>query len=241
MNMNGGPSRFLFIGVIALSLIALAFQSNAAERPASPGPPPPDPQAVERWDASYRDGRRPAWDTGRPSTELKRLFEQKVLGPGRALELGCGTGVNSVYLASQGCDVTAIDLAPTALQAAKERAREAGVQVRWIQADVLAPPPLETFDLIFDRGCYHGVRRQSAAGYVETVKKLCRSGGHVLIIAGNANEPGPAYGPPRVDETDLVKDFAGAFDFERLQEIRFDTADPARPGAWAWSVLLRRK
>jgi len=229
---------------LALTLLALAPALSAADRPATTpagASPPPDPQLVERWDASYRDGRRPGWDTGRPSTELKRLFEQKLLRPGRVLELGCGTGVNAVYLASQGCDVTAIDLAPTALQTAKERAREAGVQVRWVQADVLAPPPLEPFDLIFDRGCYHGVRRQNAAGYVETVKRLCRPGGRVLILAGNSNEPGPAYGPPRVDETELVSDFSAAFDFERLQEIRFDTADHNRPGAWAWSVLLRRK
>lgn len=72
--------------------------------------------------------------------------------------------MNAVYLAGQGFDVTAIDLAPTALEAGRERAREAGVTVKWIQADVLNPPALAPFDLIFDRGCYHGVRRQSPSG-----------------------------------------------------------------------------
>ena len=44
------------------------------------------------------------------------------------------------------------------------------MKVRWLLADVLAPPAdLETFDFIFDRGCYHGVRRNNAQGYVKTV------------------------------------------------------------------------
>jgi len=203
--------------------------------------PAPDPERVERWDARYRGDARPSWDTGRPSTELQRMVEQGILQPGRVVELGCGTGVNAVYLASQGFDVTAIDLSPTALETARKRAEEAGVTVNWIQADVLNPPALGSFDLIFDRGCYHGVRRIDAAGYVRTVKSFIRPGGNVLIIAGNANQPEPHSGPPRVTETELVSDFAEAFDFVHLREIRFDTANPDVPGAWAWSMLLRRK
>lgn len=200
-----------------------------------------DPDLVEQWDARYRNALRPAWDTGRPSSNLKRLLAEKNLQPCRVLELGCGTGVNAVYLAERGFEVTAIDIAPTALKLAKQRASYAGVEVQWIQADVLAPPPLELFDLIFDRGCYHGVRRQGPSGYVEVVKKLCRPGGRVFVLAGNANEPGAHYGPPRVEEQELIEDFAAAFDFEELRETRFDTADADSPGALAWSVLLRRK
>lgn len=231
----------LALALAAAALVPLwhAADAESAAKPAAPAQI--EPRLVDRWDAAYREGRRPPWDTGRPSSHLKRLVEEQVLRPCRVLELGCGTGVNAVYLAGQGFDVTALDVAPTALQAARERAEQAGVKVRWIQADVLNPPALEPFDLIFDRGCYHGVRRQNASRYVEVVKKSCRPGGHVLILAGNANESGRSYGPPRVDETELVGDFADSFDFESLREIRFDTADPQAKGALAWSVLLRRK
>jgi len=217
--------------LLAALLLTLAHTGASAEL---------DPQLVERWDTAYRDGRRPSWETGRPSTELKRLVESGPLRPGRVLELGCGTGVNAVYLASAGFDVTAIDLAPTALTLARERARQAGVSVRWLQADVLNPPDLGQFDLVFDRGCYHGVRRLNAARYAQLLAAWCRPGSRALILAGNANEP-RHYGPPRVDETDLVNDFASTFDFEQLKEIRFDTADPNAQGALAWSVLLRRQ
>ncbi len=239
-------SGWIFVVAVAsvVCFTSSLLETGSAESPT--GPPSGktaqlDPDLVERWDARYRQDNRPAWDTGRPSNELQRLVKQKTLRPCRVVELGCGTGVNAVYLASQGFDVTAIDLAPTALEAGRERAREAGVTVRWIQADVLAPPALVPFDLIFDRGCYHGVRQRSASGYVETAESLCRPGGRVLILAGNANEPDPRSGPPRVDETDLVADFSAGFDVERLREIRFDSANPEMEGAWAWSVLLRRK
>ncbi|HUT14499.1 MAG TPA: hypothetical protein VMY42_28695, partial [Thermoguttaceae bacterium] len=108
-------------------------------------------------------------------------------------------------------------------------------------ADVLnLPENLGPVDFIFDRGCYHGVRRSNAAGYVETVRRLSQPGTHLLILAGNAHEE-RQYGPPRVREEELRGDFSASFDFQWLREIRFDSADPNATGAMAWSAMLRRK
>jgi 2-polyprenyl-3-methyl-5-hydroxy-6-metoxy-1,4-benzoquinol methylase len=60
------------------------------------------------WNDRYRDDDLP-WDTGRPSSELQRVVGQDAVRPCRALELGCGTGTNSVWLAQQGFEVTGID------------------------------------------------------------------------------------------------------------------------------------
>ena len=196
---------------------------------------------LERWDSRYRGQRRPGWDTGRPSSELKKAVQEGTLRPCRAVVLGCGSGTNAVYLAGQGFDVTGIDIAPTALNQCIQKAKKAEVRVRWMLADVLAPPPLEPFDLIYDRGCYHGVRRQNAAGYVEAVRRLSRPGTRVLILAGNANDPGRGGGPPKVKEEEIRADFSSSFEFEWLRETRFDTFEPEGTGALAWSVLLRRK
>jgi cyclopropane fatty-acyl-phospholipid synthase-like methyltransferase len=154
--------------------------------------------------------------------------------------LGCGTGTNAIYLASKGFDVTGIDIAPTALNLCRKKAQEAGVKARWLLADVLAPPELESFDFIYDRGCYHGVRRQNATGYVQSVRKLSHVGTRILILAGNANEE-RHYGPPRVKEKELRGDFSESFDFQKLKETRFDTKEPGGQGALGWSVLLKRK
>jgi SAM-dependent methyltransferase len=196
---------------------------------------------IETWDSRYRGDSRPGWDKGLPSSHLKAAAESGAIKPGRAVVLGCGTGTNAIYLAQMGFDVTAIDVAPTALNLAQQKAAEADVKVRWLLADVLAPPAdLEAFDFIFDRGCYHGVRRNNAHGYVKTVKRLSRSGTHILILAGNANEE-RHYGPPRVKEEELRSDFSSDFDFIRLDTVHFDSIDSKQQGALAWSILLRRK
>ncbi len=214
------------------------------ERPLPAGVMPHGPAGVrmiERWDAAYRDDRRPPWDKGFPSSHLKAAVESGTVAPGRAVVLGCGTGTNAIYLAKRGFDVTAVDVAPTALARAQAKAKEAGVTLRWLLADVTAPPAgLEPFDFIFDRGCYHGVRRGNARGYVEAVKKLSRPGTQMLILAGNANEE-RHYGPPRVKEEELRGDFSGSFDFVSLKTIRFDPMDADDEGAMAWFALLRRK
>ncbi len=214
------PSRFLAAGIL-----------------------PHGPQGVRMlagWDSTYHDDRRPAWDIGRPATDLIKAVEDGTVKPGRAVVLGCGTGTNAIYLASKGFDVTGIDLAPTALARAEAKAEKAGATVRWLVADVTAPPKLEPFDFIFDRGCYHGVRRGNAAGYVEAAGKLTHKGSQILILAGNANEE-RHYGPPRVKEEEIRGDFAEGFDFQWLRETHFDGSEPGQTNALAWSILLRRK
>ncbi|MBN1417688.1 MAG: methyltransferase domain-containing protein [Planctomycetes bacterium] len=195
---------------------------------------------LERWDAPYRRGGRPGWDTGKPSTVLRKAIEEGAIAPGRAVELGCGTGTNAVFLATKGFDVTAIEIAPNALRWVQAKADAAGVKVRPILADVLAVPRLEPFDLIFDRGCYHGVRRMGAAAYVESLRRLSHPGTKVLIVAGNANEE-RGGGPPRVREEEIRADFGALFDFVWLRETRFDTRGADASGALAWSILLERK
>jgi SAM-dependent methyltransferase len=195
---------------------------------------------IERWDAAYRAQQPPPWDIGRPASDLVKAVESGLIKPCRAVDLGCGSGTNAIYLAGKGFEVTGMDLAPTALSIAHKKAQEAGVDVRWLLADVLAPPKLPPFELIFDRGCYHGVRKDNAAQYVAAVRRLSKPGTRILILAGNANEPPPHSGPPRVKEEEIRADFSKQFEFDELRETRFDSADPQKKGALAWFILLSR-
>ena len=197
---------------------------------------------LELWDGSYRGGKRPFWDARLPSGELRRVVEQGIIRPGPAVDLGCGSGTDAIYLASKGFTVTAIDIAPTALSLGREKAERAGVKVRWLLASVLSLPNLEPFEFIFDRGCYHEVRFDNAAAYVETVRRLSQPGRtRFLLLAGNPNEAPVQYAPPQVAEEDIRSDFSPLFDFEWVKETRFETSNPAARGPLAWSVMLRRK
>src|SRR5262249_29516723 len=146
--------------------------------------------------------------------------------PCRALELGCGTGASAVWLAQQGFDITAVDLSPLAIEQARRRADEAGVSGGFLVADVLHPPMELTgpFDFFFDRGCYHVVRREVPAAYLETLRRLTRPGTLGLVLAGNAREPHEP-GPPIVSEEQLQTELGSLFDILQLREFRFDQVE----------------
>ncbi len=195
---------------------------------------------LERWDSPYRGQGRPGWDIGRPASQLVEAVESGLVRPSRAIELGCGLGNDARFLASRGFDVTAVDISPTAIARAEQEAQSQKLRVRWLVADVLRLPRLGTFDFVYDRGCYHGLRRQFAREYLETLRLLTRPGSVVLILAGNANEPSSG-GPPRVREEEIRDDFSSDFEIEQLRETRFDRREGTGGGPLAWFILLRRK
>jgi len=192
------------------------------------------------WNDSYRDGNVP-WDTGRPSSELERVVTQHAIHPCRALEIGCGTGTNCVWLAQQGFEVTGVDVAPLAIEMAKERAQAAGLQAQFLTADVLALPALNgPFGFFFDRGCYHAVRRSAADKYAPAVARHLAAGARGLILAGNAREPHEP-GPPVVTEEQLRRELGLAFTILDLREFRFDEAPGVPAQFLGWSCLVEKR
>ncbi|PYV20534.1 MAG: hypothetical protein DMG24_22515, partial [Acidobacteria bacterium] len=129
--------------------------------------------------------------------------------------------------------------APTALGQAEQKARRAGVRVRWVLADVLQPPSLEPFDFIYDRGCYHVVRDQNLPAYLETVRRLSRPGTRFLLLAARRDGQAPSAGAEGVSEEELRFDFLPLFNLESLREIRLESNRPGT-GPPGWSALLRR-
>ncbi len=191
------------------------------------------------WDEQYRSGDLP-WDTQRPSAELVRTLDQGFVQQGRAIELGCGTGTNAIYLAQRGFRVTALDLSPVAIDRARQRAQTAGVRVDFFAIDVTTPPEAEPFDFVFDRGCYHCVRRENLVGYQSAVERLTHAGSRFLLLAGNPNEEHADHGPPRVHEEEIRAEFAPLFDVQWIRPFRFEDPDGS-PGPLAWSVGMIRR
>ncbi len=192
------------------------------------------------WNQRYLQNDAP-WDTNAPSSELVRVLEECRIGPCRALDVGCGTGTNAVYLASRGFDVTAVDLAPLAIEAARRRAQAAGVACRFIEADTLNLPGLgPTFDFILDCGCFHIMRHINERAMIRVYERQLAPQGWLLVLAGNANEENPPEGgPPRVSEAELRQAFDG-FDIVHLRPFRFDSVVGRDFHPLAWSLLVRR-
>jgi SAM-dependent methyltransferase len=189
------------------------------------------------WEDRYRTNDIP-WDTGHPSSELRRVVAEDHVTPCAALEVGCGTGTNAVWLAQQGFDVTAVDISPLAIDRACAKAAAAGVAVRFIAGDLAtAPEIMGPFDFFFDRGLYHIVRTLDLLGYLRTLERTLRAGALGLVLTGNARLP--RTGPPIVNEDEIRTELGPLFDILRLREIQFDPADGETH--LGWSCLLRRQ
>lgn len=192
------------------------------------------------WNENYRTGELP-WDTGHPSSELQRVVAQHSIAPCRALDIGCGTGSNSVWLAEQGYDVTGVDLAPLAVERAQVRARAAGASAQFVVGNVLDLPDLGApFSFFFDRGCYHAVRRGAPGQYAPAVARQLAAGARGLILAGNAREPNDP-GPPVVTEEQLRDELGTAFEILDLHEFRFDEAPGVPVRFLGWSCLVENR
>lgn len=168
--------------------------------------------------------RQPPWDTGVSPPELLEFIASHP--PGRALDLGCGTGTNAITLASSGWQVTAVDFARRAISRARQKARQAGVQVDFKVADVLRLPGITgKFDLVLDIGCFHSLDASGRKSYVENLAELLKSEGSFLMYAFLAK---PGESVSGLSEADLAL-FRDRF---RLIERRDGMERGTRPSAW---------
>ena len=151
----------------------------------------------------YRVGFTP-WEGHGQAARLRDLVEgPNRLPPGRALDIGCGTGDASIYLARHGWHVTGLDFVNRALARARRKAAAAGVNVRFVQGDAtrLASYGLGPFDLVVDNGCLHGLSDEGRDAYVRDVTGVVSPGGR-LIVAGfpEAKRRGPrGFNQPEIE------------------------------------------
>jgi SAM-dependent methyltransferase len=194
------------------------------------------------WNEHYLSD-RPPWESGRPSSELRRVLAEGQIKPCRVIDLGCGAGIHAVWLAQQGFDVTAVDFNTLALERARALAEAANFAVRFVQADVLQQQLADApFPFFFDRGCYHVVRSTDAQAYLRTLERLTAPGSLGLLLTGNAKHPhAPGQGPPVVAEEDFHAELGPLFEIVRLREFQFDEPEGDGVGPMGWSCLVRRR
>jgi len=169
--------------------------------------------------------RRPPWDSGISPPELLRFIHSHP--PGKALDLGCGTGTNIITLAKAGWETTGVDFAASAVFKARRKARQAGITADFRVGDVtrLEFPP-QTFDLILDMGCFHGLEPGRRAVYARGVQSWLSPGGTFLLYAFIDTSGSSAFG---ISDRHLTL-------FSSLTlTLREDGVNPdpmARPSAW---------
>ena len=178
-------------------------------------------QSHSEWEASYAKDTPAAWDIGRPQPAFVRLADKGLL-TGLLLDVGCGTGENSLLAASRGADVVGIDLSPTAIARAREKASERGLAARFEVADGLDLERLAfTVDTVIDSGVFHVFDDGDRARYVASLAAALKPGGVCYLMCFSDRQPG-TWGPRRVRADELRAAFSEGWVVESLMADTFD-------------------
>jgi len=191
------------------------------------------------WDASYHDGPAP-WEIGHPQPAIVRLASTGAFS-GAVLDAGCGSGDNALHVASLGVSVLGVDVAETALAAARAKAADRGIEIDFATADALHLADLgRRFDFVLDCGLFHALDGDERSAYVDGLAAVTAPGGTVYVLCFSDDGPNP--GPHPVSQADLRAAFAAGADWEvvAIEPDHVETRFHDAPGAPAWLATIHR-
>jgi SAM-dependent methyltransferase len=172
------------------------------------------------WDSSYA-GESPPWDIGRPQPAFVHLAEAGAL-TGALLDAGCGTGEHAILAARHGARALGIDISARAIEIARRKGTERGVEVSFEVLDALSLATLgDDFDTVIDSGLFHVFDDAARARYVTAVHAVLRPGGHLHLMCFSDRQPGD-WGPRRVTEGELRAAFGSGWRIDSLEGDRFE-------------------
>ena len=196
--------------------------------------------AEKRFKERYAAGDTP-WDIGKPDFNLIQTVTATPIEPCKALDIGCGTGDNTIWLAQQNFHVLGIDSSEIAIEKAKEKALKANVQCTFMVIDFLTSRIEEApFGFAFDRGCFHALKSdKERKSFAKNVNAHLEKDGLWLSLVGNADEQRQAPGPPQRTARDIVSSVEPFFEILLLVSSYFGSNRPNPPRAWA--CLMRKR
>jgi SAM-dependent methyltransferase len=187
----------------------------------------------------YQTGNTP-WDTGKPDFNLIQTVKTMAIKPCKVLEIGCGTGDNSIWLSQENFDVLGIDTSEIAIQEATAKASKANFNCSFIAINFLTSK-IEgvPFGFAFDRGCFHSFNLdEERKRFAENIAAHLENDGLWLSIVGNADEQRDRPGPPQRTARDIINSVEPYFEILSLASGHFGSNSPDPPRAW---VCLMRK
>jgi len=178
----------------------------------------------------------PPWDIGRPQKEFVLLVRRGEI-TGSVLDIGCGTGEHALLFAGEGYDVWGVDSAPLAIQKAKEKAAERGLQVHFLVLNALDLAKLNRkFDTVTDSGLFHTLSDEDRPVFVESLATVLSPAGKYFMLCFSELEP-EGYGPRRITKREIQESFRDGWSINYIRPAVFESRTRAEgPRAWFSSI-----
>ncbi len=175
----------------------------------------------------------PPWDIGRHQPVIEALADAgEVTGP--VLDVGCGTGENALFLASQGFEVVGVDAVDMAVAAARRKAAARGLDAQFFVYDALALEQLgRRFATVIDSGLFHSFSDAERERFAVSLAAALKLGGRYYVLCFSELETLQG-GPRRVTQAELRSAFGGpAFNVLSIEAAEFDSnLEGGRRKAW---------
>ncbi len=169
---------------------------------------------IAYWENAYDSDEYKHWEFSYPSPELVALVAAGLLKRNaKIVDVGCGGGIDDIFLARCGFRVIGVDISATALRIAGKRAKKARVEVGWCRGNVLQLPIKDDItDFVFDRGLFHLVEEGDRPTYASELFRVLKKKGRALIRGSSGESPHGQFNPVTEEAIDR---YFSASKFER--------------------------
>ncbi len=191
------------------------------------------------WDRVYRDYllEELPWELGKPRETLVELVESGRIKPCKTLDVCCGAGTNTIYLAKRGFEVTAVEISRQAIRYAKQKTRRAKADIQFVLGSfVTLPFRDEKFCFVFDMGCFHHVTIEDRERFIRGIWRVLKPVRGQYLLTCFSDKNGPAWNHFTKDQ--LAQYFSSRFKFQSVEHYGSVEADGYV--RYFYSVLMRR-
>ena len=191
----------------------------------------------ERWEQRYSEDNIP-WDLGKPYKQLVDYVNEN--SPSSALDVGCGTGTDAIYLAKNGFNVSAIDISEEAVKIAETKAQKAEVSIDFRVSNVLDMPFEDgTFEFANDNGCFHSFEGSSSEEsnwkiYIKEMHRVMKPKARYLMKCFSEEHSNPH----RLSQETIRQYFSGNFNILYMRPVMIEGKHGNHEG---YSCLMERK
>ncbi|HYF81529.1 MAG TPA: class I SAM-dependent methyltransferase [Clostridia bacterium] len=208
----------------------------------------------EWWDKFYSDRSKPIpFFINAPDENLVSFLEKGLFKRGRAFDIGCGNGRNSIFLAKQGFEVDGIDFSTTSIEWANQNASEEHVDVNFINKSIFDfQVHHSSYDFVYDSGCLHHIKPHRRNQYIKKIIDILKPGAYFGLTAFNLK------GGANISDYDVYRDFSmhGGIGFSELKlksilsphfeivefrEMKEISDNSLFGKAFCWAVLMKKR